>query len=70
MNSEVEREFQGHIDHIVSVFDGFMNTVAPEIIGSIHNLRFISTRENVKKSSDSHMDIKLLEEKYYETGKN
>ena len=56
-----------HLDHIVSIFDGFANDIDAKIIGSIHNLRFIPAEENVKKSSDSHMEIQTLTEKYYGT---
>lgn len=40
-----------HLDHIISIRTGFMNRIDPEIIGDIKNLRFIPSKENIKKSS-------------------
>lgn len=37
------------IDHIVPISYGYKNNIPPELIGSISNLRVISSKENVKK---------------------
>lgn len=52
-----------HIDHIVSVSDGFKNSVSPEVIGNIKNLRMLLGRENVSKGARSDMNISDLLEK-------
>lgn len=54
-----------HLDHIVSITDGFNNNVPPEIIGSIYNLRFISAVDNMNKKQRSDMKIETLLESYY-----
>lgn len=56
-----------HLDHIVSITDGFVNEIQPEIIGSFHNLRFISAVENMKKKQRSDMTIEKLKKMYEET---
>lgn len=53
-----------HLDHIVSITDGFNKNVPPEIIGSICNLRFIPANDNMKKKQKSHMSINELYELY------
>lgn len=49
-----------HLDHIVSITDGFNNKIDPKIIGSIYNLRFIPANENMKKKQHSDMTIEQL----------
>src|ERR1035437_4897463 len=39
-----------HLDHIYSVYDGYINSVDPNIIGSISNLQLISKKINLNKS--------------------
>jgi hypothetical protein len=46
-----------HLDHIVSVKDGFINKISPIIIGSHYNLRFISGSHNMSKGAKSDMTI-------------
>lgn len=48
-----------HIDHIVSVRDGYRFNIPFEMIGDISNLRVISSSENYKKGNKS--DVVLLE---------
>ena len=55
-----------HLDHIVSITDGWVNRVAPEIIGSRVNLRLIDGITNRKKSNKSDMTIDMLYTKYNE----
>jgi hypothetical protein len=50
-----------HLDHIVSITDGFNNKVDPEIIGSIYNLRFIPAHDNMRKKQSSDMSIQKLQ---------
>lgn len=56
-----------HLDHIVSITEGFNNNIAPEIIGSRHNLRFIPAKENMKKKQKSDMTIKQLLQLFEDT---
>jgi hypothetical protein len=55
-----------HLDHIVSITDGWVNKIAPEIIGSRVNLRLIDGITNRKKSNKSDMTIDMLYTKYNE----
>ena len=52
------------LDHKYSIFWGFYNDVPSEIIGSIHNLEYISLSENCKKQTNCSIDLKTLVEKY------
>lgn len=52
------------LDHKYSIFWGFYNDVPPEIIGSIHNLEYISLSENCKKQTNCSIDLKTLLENY------
>jgi len=38
------------LDHKISIFEGFIKKIDPQIIGSINNLQYITWQENVKKS--------------------
>lgn len=49
-----------HVDHIVSMSDGFKNNIEPEIIGSIHNLRMLLGRDNIMKGPKSDMSVNEL----------
>lgn len=49
-----------HVDHIVSIRDGFRNNIEPEIIGSIHNLRMMLGRDNIMKGPRSDMSVNEL----------
>lgn len=53
-----------HVDHIVSIYDGFMNDVPCEIIGNIVNLRCIPALENINKGNDSSISIEELLTRY------
>lgn len=53
-----------HLDHIVSITDGWLHKVPPEIIGSRVNLRLIDGITNRKKSNKSDMSIELLYHMY------
>lgn len=54
-----------HVDHMVSIQQGFINNIDPEIIGSIHNLCVLSGKENNKKSSKNSQTVEELLEKYH-----
>jgi hypothetical protein len=54
-----------HLDHIYSITDGYLNGVEPEIIGSIHNLRFIPAIDNQVKKTRSDISLKKLKKMYY-----
>jgi hypothetical protein len=49
-----------HVDHIVSISDGFKNNIEPEVIGHIKNLRMLLGRENISKGPRSDMEINEL----------
>lgn len=49
-----------HLDHIVSVHYGMMNDIDPRIISSPHNLRMLTTEENLKKKDRCDMTIEEL----------
>lgn len=53
-----------HLYHIVSITDGWLNKVPPEIIGFRVNLRLIDGITNRKKSNKSDMSIELLYNMY------
>jgi hypothetical protein len=48
-----------HVDHILSVFEGFKNYIPPYIIGHICNLRIIPSNDNYVKNrrSDKSLDV-------------
>lgn len=54
------------LDHIYSKKEGFRNKIAPEIIGSVVNLRYIPASENISKKSRCDMTKEELLTKYYE----
>jgi hypothetical protein len=56
-----------HLDHIYPVSLGYANNIPPEKIGSITNLRFIPSEENMKKgykiTEDSHKVLRKFKRK-------
>lgn len=56
-----------HLDHIVPISHGYLNKIPPEKIGSITNLRFIPSEENMKKgykiTEDSHKVLRKFKRK-------
>ena len=42
-----------HLDHIISIFDGYKKGISPEVIGRIDNLRMIPYKENYSKGINS-----------------
>ena len=59
-----------HIDHKVSVKEGFLNQIPPEIIGSKFNLELLTKKENCQKQANSSMNIRDLCSMYYKDCKN
>lgn len=53
------------LDHIYSKKEGFRNKIAPEIIGSVINLRYMPASENRSKKSRCDMTKEELLTKYY-----
>lgn len=62
--SEQFRNRQNHLDHILSIVDGFRQHVPPEIMGSRCNLRIISGQFNRRKSYKSEITVAELLERY------
>jgi hypothetical protein len=63
--SNQKRNRQNHLDHVLSIVEGFQNKVPPEIMGSIHNLRIINGQANRHKSYKSEITVQQLYERYY-----
>jgi hypothetical protein len=62
--SEQKRDRHNHLDHVLSIVDGFNNKVPPEIMGSVHNLRIIDGQANRHKSYRSEITVAELLEKH------
>jgi hypothetical protein len=62
--SEQKRDRHNHLDHILSIVEGFKNKVPAEIIGSIHNLQIINGQANRHKSYRSDITVEQLLERY------
>lgn len=58
-------KYDHHVDHIYSVYDGFINKIPAYIIASFSNLRFIDAKENIKKGKKSLSTKEELLENYY-----
>lgn len=52
-----------HVDHIVSVMDGFKNKISPLILSHPYNLRILEAKKNSSKGCKSEMTIEELLEK-------
>jgi len=68
--SDQKRDRQNHLDHILSIVEGFRYQVPPEIVGSIHNIRIIAGQSNRHKSYRSEITVSELLEKYEKTKNN
>ncbi len=62
--SEQTRDRQNHLDHILSIIEGFKNNVPAEVMGSIHNLRIMNGQANRHKSYRSDITVEDLMEKF------
>ena len=49
-----------HLDHQVSIYEGFIQNVPANIIGSEHNLEMIPARENCRKGKRSSLSVEDL----------
>lgn len=56
----VKNNIEHHLDHIVSIKDGFINSVPTEIISSKYNLKILSLTDNCKKQCRSEGKIEDL----------
>jgi hypothetical protein len=62
--SEQIRDRHNHLDHVLSIVEGFHNNIPPEVMGSIHNLRMLEGIMNRKKSYRSEISPAELLERY------
>jgi hypothetical protein len=62
--SEQPRDRHNHLDHVLSIVEGFRNNVSPEVMGSIHNLRILDGQMNRSKSYRSEISPAELLERY------
>jgi hypothetical protein len=62
--SEQIRDRHNHLDHVLSIVEGFRNNIPPEVMGSIHNLRMLEGIMNRKKSYRSEISAAELLERY------
>lgn len=62
-----ENKKGNHLDHKVSVYEGFINNVDPDIIASYFNLEFIPAKDNLSKNKNSNKLISILIEEYNAT---
>lgn len=46
-----------HVDHRISIHFGFVNTIPPYLIGSIHNLEMLPWRDNIYKSMNCSISL-------------
>lgn len=46
-----------HLDHKISIIDGYKNSISTEIIGHIDNLQMLEYKENISKHSKSYSVI-------------
>ena len=53
-----------HLDHIYSIYDGFLNSVDPIIMSSVVNLQLLPKKINLEKSFNSWQTIDELYHKY------
>lgn len=54
---KLPRNFDYHLDHIMSIYEGFKNNIPVYIISHPNNLRLIPRLENISKGCRSHITI-------------
>ena len=54
---KIPRNFDYHLDHIMSIHHGFKNNIPVYIIAHPNNLRLIPRLENIRKNSSSYITI-------------
>lgn len=62
--NNIKRGKEYHLDHIYSVYDGFINGISIEIISSWINLRLIDCKKNIGKGKNSDISLGELVESY------
>lgn len=50
---------------MLSIFDGYVLGIPPEVVGNIVNLRFITWFDNISKHKNSCVTAEELCEKFY-----
>lgn len=60
-----EKNKINHLDHIVSIYDGFRHNIEAKIIAHYTNLRYIPAIENLTKNKHSDKSIQILIKEYY-----
>jgi len=55
-----------HMDHAYSVFNGYLKSVPPEIIGSRYNLHIIKKTDNIIKKNNNSITLRELYKKINE----
>ena len=58
-----------HLDHNFSIYDGWRNNIAPELVGHYVNLRYIPAKINCQKNKKSEISLEELLKKYYDKQK-
>lgn len=61
----IGRSKQYHLDHKYSIYQGFIDNIKPEIIGSIHNLQILPFNKNISKGSDCSITRGELLHEYF-----
>jgi len=57
------RSRQYHVDHLLSIREGFEQDVPPDLVAHICNLRVVHARDNLRKGQKSSLTFsELLEE--------
>ncbi len=65
IDNDKKRSKNMHIDHIYSIYDGFINNVPVYIISSLYNLRLIPSSDNMSKGKRSDISLDELCERVY-----
>jgi len=63
-NYHIARSYYWHLDHIFSIYDGYVNNINPKIIGHYSNLQIISRERNIRKNTTSWKTKEKLLEDY------
>lgn len=61
---QLNRGKEYHLDHIFSVYEGFVYDIDPEVIGHWTNLRIIPAKDNISKGANSHKTKEQLFEDF------
>ncbi len=62
-NLKYKNSKEYHIDHIYSIYDGFINKINPNIISSVYNLQILTVDDNLSKGKRSDIRLSDLLEK-------